>query len=147
MVRKANRPTFIQFIDYLLRTEVFFTLFSLITCSEQRSLSHFLALLRFSGDCFKQVIPIQVKEYNDHWRPYWLHCNICRLDYDVFVKFETISEDTTVIEGKITVIGGLAIYILHQLTYIDNLLLASRIERTQRGELSLSMDKQVVCTL
>merc|ERR1711971_629384 len=60
MVRKANRPTFIQFIDYLLRTEV--------------------------------------KEYNDHWRPYWLHCNVCRLDYDVFVKFETISEDTSVIE-------------------------------------------------
>jgi len=60
MVRKAGRPTFLQFIDYLLRTKI--------------------------------------EEYNDHWRPYWLHCNVCRLDYDVFVKFETISEDTSVIE-------------------------------------------------
>ena len=40
-------------------------------------------------------------EYNDHWRPYWLHCNLCRLDFDVIVKFETISEDTNVIEGKL----------------------------------------------
>merc|ERR1719400_713039 len=59
-VRKTGRPTFVQFIDYLLR--------------------------------------IEVAEYNDHWRPYWLHCNLCRLDFDVIVKFETISEDTNVIE-------------------------------------------------
>ena len=81
MVRKAGRPTFIQFVDYLLRTEVFLALENSKT----------------SDDCFSN----QVKEYNDHWRPYWLHCNICRLDYDVFVKFETISEDTSVIEGKL----------------------------------------------
>jgi len=62
LVRRSGRPTFIQFVDYLLRTEV--------------------------------------KEYNDHWRPYWLHCNVCRLDFDLFVKFETISEDTSVIEER-----------------------------------------------
>ena len=40
-----ERPTFQQFIDYLLVTDV--------------------------------------SEYNDHWIPFWLHCKICWMDYDI----------------------------------------------------------------
>jgi len=52
---KLPRPSFAQFIDYLLRTDV--------------------------------------KNYNTHWRPYWLHCNLCKLKFDFFAKFETLAED------------------------------------------------------
>ena len=50
-----GRPTFSQFVDYLLREEV--------------------------------------KEYNDHWVPYWLHCHVCEMEYDVIGKMETLEED------------------------------------------------------
>ena len=40
-----ERPTFPQFVDYLLVTEI--------------------------------------SEYNDHWIPYWLHCKICWMEYDI----------------------------------------------------------------
>ena len=89
IVRKTGRPTFVQFIDYLLRIEVWFKGIMDRFCKN-------LIILFFAiFPCFK------VAEYNDHWRPYWLHCNLCRLDFDIIVKFETISEDTNVIEGKL----------------------------------------------
>ena len=50
-----GRPTFSQFVDYLLREEV--------------------------------------SEYNDHWVPYWLHCHVCEMEYDVIGKMETLEED------------------------------------------------------
>ena len=39
-VKDLERPTFPQFVDYLLRTPVL--------------------------------------DFNDHWLPYWLHCQFCR---------------------------------------------------------------------
>ena len=50
-----RRPTFSEFVTYLLRTPV--------------------------------------AEYNDHWVPYWLHCHLCQLEYDVIGKMETLKED------------------------------------------------------
>ena len=55
------RPTFPQFVAYLLR--------------------------------------IPVEQYNDHWRPYWLHCHVCEQEFDVVGKFETIQEDTKYVQG------------------------------------------------
>lgn len=52
---KLPRPSFVQFIDYLLRTDV--------------------------------------RKYNTHWRPYWIHCNICKIQFDIFAKFETLADD------------------------------------------------------
>ena len=50
-----GRPSFSQFVDYLLREEV--------------------------------------REYNDHWVPYWLHCHVCEMEYDVIGKMDTLEED------------------------------------------------------
>jgi len=55
------RPTFSQFVDYLLRTKI--------------------------GD------------YNDHWLPYWIHCNFCQQRFNMVGKVETIAEDTEYIIG------------------------------------------------
>ena len=45
-----------------------------------------------------------MEAYNDHWRPYWLHCNLCRRQYDIIGKFDTIAEDAEVIQGEVA--GG-----------------------------------------
>ena len=42
----------------------------------------------------------QVKNYNTHWRPYWLHCNLCKLKFDFFAKFETLAEDMKTVKGR-----------------------------------------------
>jgi len=39
-----------------------------------------------------------VKDYNDHWRPFWIHCQICSNQFDIIGKFETIKEDAEVIK-------------------------------------------------
>ena len=57
-----RRPTFSEFVDYLLRTPV--------------------------------------DQYNDHWVPYWLHCHLCEIEYDVIGKMETINEDIDFITEK-----------------------------------------------
>ena len=49
LTNPKERPTFPQFIDYLLVTDI--------------------------------------SEYNDHWIPYWLHCKICWIEYDIIGKF------------------------------------------------------------
>jgi len=54
-VKKTRRPTFSEFVDYLLK------------------------------------VPVQ--QYNDHWVPYWLHCHVCEMEYDIIGKMETIAED------------------------------------------------------
>ena len=43
---------------------------------------------------------VQVKNYNTHWRPYWLHCNLCKLKFDFFAKFETLAEDMKTVKGR-----------------------------------------------
>ena len=45
---KSQRPTFQEFIQYLLRTPI--------------------------------------SEYNDHWLPYWMHCQVCTQNYDFIGK-------------------------------------------------------------
>jgi len=54
-VTKHKRPTFSEFVEYLLR--------------------------------------IPVDKFNDHWVPYWLHCHVCDVEYDIIGKMETITED------------------------------------------------------
>eukprot|EP00092_Neocalanus_flemingeri_P001473 GFUD01001571.1.p1 GENE.GFUD01001571.1~~GFUD01001571.1.p1 ORF type:complete len:397 (+),score=102.82 GFUD01001571.1:352-1542(+) len=54
-VRHTRRPTFSEFVDYLLR--------------------------------------VPVVQFNDHWVPYWLHCHVCEMEYDIIGKMETIAED------------------------------------------------------
>ena len=41
-----------------------------------------------------------MKDYNDHWRPFWIHCQICSNQFDIIGKFETIKEDAEVIKGE-----------------------------------------------
>ena len=41
-----------------------------------------------------------MEAYNDHWRPYWLHCNLCKRKYDIIGKFDTIAEDAEVVQGE-----------------------------------------------
>ena len=43
---------------------------------------------------------LQVNKYNTHWRPYYIHCNICKLKFDVFAKFETLAEDMKTMKGR-----------------------------------------------
>ena len=50
-VKDLERPTFPQFVDYLLRTPVL--------------------------------------DFNDHWLPYWLHCQFCRNKSVCFNKTQT----------------------------------------------------------
>jgi len=59
-LNQKDRPTFTQFVDYLLRTEI--------------------------------------KDYNDHWYPFWLQCHLCDQSFDVLGKFESIQEDTELIQ-------------------------------------------------
>lgn len=54
-VAKHRRPTFSEFVDYLLS--------------------------------------VHVTQFNDHWVPYWLHCHVCEMEYDIIGKMETITED------------------------------------------------------
>jgi len=54
-VVRSRRPSFSEFVDYLLREEV--------------------------------------HNYNDHWRPYWLHCHLCEMEFDVIGKMETWNQD------------------------------------------------------
>ena len=42
----------------------------------------------------------QVRKYNTHWRPYWIHCNICKIQFDIFAKFETLADDMETIRGE-----------------------------------------------
>jgi len=53
--QRVRRPTFSEFVDYLLR------------------------------------VPVQ--QFNDHWVPYWLHCHVCEMEYDIIGKMETIADD------------------------------------------------------
>ena len=57
-----GRPSFRQFVDYLLEEPV--------------------------------------EQYNDHWVPYWLHCHLCQMEYDVIGKMETLEEDMAFIGEK-----------------------------------------------
>lgn len=61
-VKKTRRPTFSEFVDYLLR--------------------------------------LPVHQFNDHWVPYWLHCHVCEMEYDIIGKMETIAEDMDFISEK-----------------------------------------------
>lgn len=60
-VVRSRRPSFSEFVDYLLREEV--------------------------------------HNYNDHWRPYWLHCHLCEMEFDVIGKMETWNQDVQFITG------------------------------------------------
>ena len=42
----------------------------------------------------------RVEEYNDHWIPYWLHCHMCEMEFDVVGKMETLADDINFITGK-----------------------------------------------
>ena len=52
---RYERPTFQQFVQYLIRTPS--------------------------------------EKYNDHWLPYWMHCQLCTQKYDVIGHMDTITED------------------------------------------------------
>ena len=41
----------------------------------------------------------RVEEYNDHWIPYWLHCHMCEMEFDVVGKMETLADDINFITG------------------------------------------------
>ena len=62
-VLHGQRPTFEQFVDYLLGEEV--------------------------------------QNYNDHWVPYWLHCHLCEMEYDIIGKMDTWAQDAQFITGRV----------------------------------------------
>ena len=47
----------------------------------------------------KYLLIERLEEYNDHWLPYWLHCHMCEMEYDVIGKLETWNEDVEFITG------------------------------------------------
>ena len=47
--KHPNRPTFVEFVEYLIRTPI--------------------------------------ENYNDHWLPNWIHCQVCTQKYDVIGKY------------------------------------------------------------
>lgn len=46
------------------------------------------------------ILSVPVQEFNDHWVPYWLHCHMCEMEYDVIGKMETIKDDMEFIADK-----------------------------------------------
>ncbi|XP_027238345.1 carbohydrate sulfotransferase 11 [Penaeus vannamei] len=51
-----REPTFEEFVDYLLGTEVV--------------------------------------DYDEHWKPMWLQCHVCDLEYDYIIKYEAFQEES-----------------------------------------------------
>lgn len=39
------------------------------------------------------LLRVPVQRFNDHWVPYWLHCHVCEMEYDIIGKMETIEDD------------------------------------------------------
>lgn len=50
-----QEPTFEEFVDYLINTEVV--------------------------------------DYDEHWKPMWLQCHVCDLEYDYIIKYESFQEE------------------------------------------------------
>jgi len=50
---------------------------------------------------FKEFVNYLIKEdvhkYNDHWIPYWLHCHLCQMEYDIIGKMDTWDQDVNLI--------------------------------------------------
>ena len=59
IINDNSRPTFQEFVDYLIRTPI--------------------------------------EEYNDHWLPNWIHCQLCSQEYDLIGYMETLDEDVAYI--------------------------------------------------
>ncbi|XP_037796317.1 carbohydrate sulfotransferase 11-like [Penaeus monodon] len=51
-----REPTFEEFVDYLINTEVV--------------------------------------DYDEHWKPMWLQCHVCDLEYDYIIKYEAFQEES-----------------------------------------------------
>ena len=51
----------------------------------------------------------RLEEYNDHWLPYWLHCHMCEMEYDVIGKMETWNEDVKFITGREEIKGTVSV--------------------------------------
>jgi hypothetical protein len=49
------------------------------------------------------LLRVPAEQYDNHWLPYWLHCHLCRLEYDVIAKMETFAADMDFITGEYTV--------------------------------------------
>ena len=54
---------------------------------------------------FREFAAYLVREpadrYDNHWLPYWLHCHLCALEYDVIAKMETFQEDMHFVTGSL----------------------------------------------
>ncbi|MFN9942957.1 MAG: sulfotransferase family 2 domain-containing protein [bacterium] len=46
------------------------------------------------------LLRVPADQYDNHWLPYWLHCHLCRLEYDVIAKMETFAADMDFITGE-----------------------------------------------
>jgi len=52
------------------------------------------------SDFVSYILRVPVQEFNDHWVPYWLHCHMCEMEYDIISKMETIKDDMEFIADK-----------------------------------------------
>ena len=52
------------------------------------------------GEFAAYLIREHVADYDNHWLPYWLHCHMCALEYDVIAKMETMEDDMNFITGS-----------------------------------------------
>ena len=90
--RYAKAPTFPEFVDFLLNTEVCAAINIKRT---HNSWPHNLD----QWEERKVIVSLawellQVEEYNEHWVPFYLLCTPCHLNYTVVAKTETIEEDS-----------------------------------------------------
>ena len=63
-----------------------------------RSHSHFVFL---SSLLILRIFPHLTFRFELHWRPFYLHCRMCGIQYDAFVHLETISEEAPFVLRKI----------------------------------------------
>ena len=40
------------------------------------------------------LIDTPIEQYNDHWLPYWMHCQVCTQNYDIIGNFKNLAKDT-----------------------------------------------------
>ena len=41
----------------------------------------------------KYLINTKIQQFDDHWKPMWLYCNICRFKYNFILKFENLEKE------------------------------------------------------
>jgi len=71
--RPGQRPTFPEFLNYIIG--------------------------QLSPD--PRVMAARSREVNNHWKPFYINCNICKQRYDLILKMETFTRDSFYISKQL----------------------------------------------